>query len=97
MRSYELLVIHRFDMAEADVRRSVAEIEKAISDREGVVTDTDFWGKRRFAYEIDHMNEGYYSVITFDGAVELQQTLDRSLSLLDSVVRHKIVRAPAKV
>ena len=97
MRSYELLVIHRFDMAEADVRRSVAEIEKAISDREGVVTDTDFWGKRRFAYEIDHMNEGYYSVIVFDGAVELQQTLDRSLSLLDSVVRHKIVRAPAKV
>jgi small subunit ribosomal protein S6 len=81
-------------MAEADVRKSVAEIEKAISDREGVVKDTDFWGKRRFAYEIDHMNEGYYSVITFDGGVELQQTLDRSLGLLDSVVRHKVLRLP---
>ena len=94
MRSYELMVIHRHDMAEADVRKSVAEIEKAISDREGVVKDTDFWGKRRFAYEIDHMNEGYYSVITFDGGVELQQTLDRSLGLLDSVVRHKVLRLP---
>jgi small subunit ribosomal protein S6 len=72
----------------------VAEIEKAISDREGVVKDTDFWGKRRFAYEINHMNEGYYSVITFDGDVELQQTLDRSLALLDSVVRHKVLRLP---
>ena len=97
MRSYELMVIHRYDMAEPDVRSSVAEIEQAITAREGSVTNTDFWGKRRFAYEIDHMNEGYYSVITFDGEVDLQQTLDRSLSLLDSVVRHKIVRVPAKV
>ena len=94
MRSYELMVIHRFDMAEPDVRSAVAEVEKAITDRDGVVTDTDFWGKRRFAYEIDHMNEGYYSVITFDGPVELQEALDRSLSLLDAVVRHKIVRLP---
>lgn len=97
MRSYELMVIHRYDMAEPDVRAAVAEIEKVINDREGTVTGTDFWGKRRFAYEIDHMNEGYYSVLTFDGPVELQQMLDRSLGLLDSVVRHKIVRTPAKV
>ena len=86
------MVIHRYDMAEADVRGAVAEIEKVITDREGAITGTDFWGKRRFAYEIDHMTEGYYSVINFDGEVELQTTLDRSLGLLDSVVRHKIVR-----
>ncbi len=97
MRSYELMVIHRYDMAEPDVRGAVAEIEKVITDREGTVSDIDFWGKRRFAYEIDHMNEGYYSVLAFDGPVELQQMLDRSLGLLDSVVRHKIVRLPAKV
>lgn len=97
MRSYELMVIHRYDMAEPDVRAGVAEVEKVINDRDGKVTDTDFWGKRRFAFEIDHMNEGYYSVITFDGTVELQQMLERSLGLLDSVVRHKIVRLPAKV
>jgi small subunit ribosomal protein S6 len=97
MRSYELMVIHRYDMAEPDVRDAVAEIEKAIADRDGSVTATDFWGKRRFAYEIDHMSEGYYAVITFDGDVELQDTLHRSLALLDSVVRHKILRRyPAK-
>jgi small subunit ribosomal protein S6 len=92
MRSYELMVIHRYDMDEADVRAAVEEVEKAITARDGVVTGTDFWGKRRFAYEIDHMTEGYYSVLTFDGDVELQTTLDRSLGLLDSVVRHKIMR-----
>jgi len=92
MRSYELMMIHRYDMVETDVRAAVAEVEKAITDRNGVVIDTDFWGKRRFAYEIDHMTEGYYSVVTFDGDVELQSNLDRSLSLLDSVVRHKVMK-----
>ncbi|GMR02536.1 MAG: 30S ribosomal protein S6 [Acidimicrobiia bacterium] len=95
MRSYELMVIHRYDMAEPDVRAAVEEVEKAITDRQGTVKDSDFWGKRRFAYDIDHMSEGYYSVITFDGDVDLQDTLDRSLSLLDAVVRHKIVRVSA--
>ncbi len=92
MRSYELMVIHRHDMAEPDVRAAVEEVEKAITDRDGTVKNSDFWGKRRFAYDIDHMSEGYYSVITFEGDVELQNALGRSLSLLDSVVRHKIVR-----
>lgn len=92
MRSYELMVIHRYDMEESDVRDAVAEIEKAITDREGTVKESDFWGKRRFAYEIDHMTEGFYAVITFDGDVALQETLDHSLGLLDSVVRHKIMR-----
>lgn len=92
MRSYELMVIHRYDMEESDVRDAVAEIEKAVTDREGTVKESDFWGKRRFAYEIDHMTEGFYAVITFDGDVALQETVDHSLGLLDSVVRHKIMR-----
>ena len=95
MRSYELMVIHRYDMAEPDVRSAVEEVETAITDRDGNVTETDFWGKRRFAYEINHMNEGYYSVITFEGDPDLENMLDRSLSLLDSVVRHKIFRKTA--
>jgi small subunit ribosomal protein S6 len=56
------------------------------------VTGTDFWGKRRFAYEIDHMNEGYYSIVDFEGETVLVDALDRALSLSDAVVRHKIVR-----
>ena len=95
MRSYELMVIHRYDMAEPDVRSAVDEVEKAITDRQGIVKDSDFWGKRRFAYEINHMNEGYYTVSTFEGDTDLQNVLDRSLSLLDSVVRHKIMRVSA--
>jgi len=89
MRQYELMVIHRSDLIETDVRSQVADIEQAIGT---TVTSTDFWGKRRFAYEIEHMNEGFYSVLEFSGDPDLVGSLDRSLSLADGVVRHKILR-----
>jgi small subunit ribosomal protein S6 len=90
MRSYELMIIHRPDMVETDVRRQIEEVSATI-DTSGNVTGTDFWGKRRFAYEIDHMNEGYYSVLDFEGETNLVEALDRALSLSDAVVRHKLI------
>lgn len=91
MRSYELMMIHRPEMAETDVRSHIGEVESAIADG-GTVTDTDFWGKRRFAYEIDHVHEGYYSVLQFSGETDLVERLDRALGLHDAVIRHKIIR-----
>lgn len=91
MRSYELMMIHRPELAETDVRSAVGDVETAIAEV-GSVSETDFWGKRRFAYEIDHINEGYYSVVDFEGDTELISRLDRALSLSDTVVRHKILR-----
>ncbi len=91
MRSYELTIIHRPDMAEMDVQKQVEEVSATI-DTSGSVTGSDFWGKRRFAYEIDHMNEGYYSVLDFEGDTNLVEALDRALGLSDAVVRHKVLR-----
>ncbi len=91
MRSYELMMIHRPEMSETDVEKEVGEVEKAIAET-GTVTGTDFWGKRRFAYEIDHLHEGYYSIVEFSADYEIVDRLDRALNLSDAVVRHKIVR-----
>ena len=38
------------------------------------------------------MTEGYYTVVTFDAEASAVETLDRSLSLADPVVRHKFIR-----
>ena len=92
MRSYELVTIHRPDLAETDVRSAVDDIEKALRARSAEVGETELWGKRRFAYEIDHMKEGYYSVFYIDAEPGALDDMDRSLSLMDSVVRHKFIR-----
>lgn len=94
MRAYELMMIHRPEMAEPDVRSEIGKVEETIAAATGVVDSTDFWGKRRFAYEINKLNEGYYSVIQFQGSNDLIANLDRALGLADTVVRHKIFRRP---
>lgn len=92
MRDYEVMTIHRPDLAENDVEAKVAELETYISDTGASVTKRDMWGKRRFAYEIDHLSEGFYSVVSFQAEPASIDFLDRMLSLADEVVRHKIVR-----
>lgn len=95
MRDYEVMTIHRPELAESDVQAKVAEIEAFLANRGALVTGTDLWGKRRFAYEIDHIHEGFYSVVAFQSSTEAIDDLDRVLSLADDVVRHKIVRRTA--
>ncbi len=95
MRTYELMVIHRPDMAEEAVRSEIRVLEESIADQGATVSETDFWGKRRFAYEIEHLHEGFYSVVTFEADTPVVDNLDRALSLADTVVRHKIIRPEA--
>ena len=94
MRQYEVMTIHRPEIAEADISSKVDEIAALLSARGAESIQTDLWGKRRFAYEINHLTEGYYSVVTFDVPDDLSaiDDLDRALNLSDAVVRHKIVR-----
>ena len=94
MRKYEVMTIHRPEIVDTDMRSKVTEIEELLKARGAEITDTDLWGKRRFAYEIDHIREGYYSVVQFtlDGSMETLDDLDRALALSDAVVRHKVVR-----
>jgi small subunit ribosomal protein S6 len=92
MRDYELMTIHRPDLAENDVEAKIGELETYLSNSDAEVTKRDIWGKRRFAYEIDHLSEGYYSVVSFKADVDAVAGVDRMLSLADEVVRHKIVR-----
>ncbi len=94
MRAYELMVIFDSGLEDLAIDDQVKSVAAQIAARGGAVASTDRWGRRRFAYEIDHKQEGYYVVweLTSDGA-DLE-ALERSLRLADEVVRHKLVRLP---
>jgi small subunit ribosomal protein S6 len=93
MRTYELMTIFRPEMAETDVQKEVDRVSGALTERGAEITTADFWGKRRFAYEIDHMTEGYYSVLQFKAEPDALTDVDRALNLSDQVIRHKFVRS----
>ena len=94
MRAYELMVIFESGLEDQAIDDQVKSVAAQIATRGGAVASTDRWGRRRFAYEIDHKTEGYYVVweLTSEGA-DLE-ALERSLRLADEVVRHKLVRLP---
>ena len=94
MRAYELMVIFESGLDDLAIDEQVKSVAAQVATRGASVASADRWGRRRFAYEIDHKNEGYYVVweITSDGA-DLE-ALERFLRLADEVVRHKLVRLP---
>jgi len=92
LHTYELMIITNGGLDDNAVNATVERFTKTIADQGGNVERVDHWGKRQFAYEIDHMNEGYYTVIDFQMPGPGIAELDRQLRIADEVVRHKIVR-----
>ena len=85
--------------AEADealVGTAVDRIDKVIEPAGGTTGTLDRWGRRRFAFEIDRRNEGYYVVVRFTAEPSVQPELDRVLNIADEVIRHKIVARAAE-
>jgi small subunit ribosomal protein S6 len=80
--------------AEADesvVAAGLERITRIVSEGGGEVGKVDRWGRRRFAFEIDKQNEGYYVVVEFTAEPTILTELDRTLHLADEVVRFKVI------
>ena len=94
MRPYEVMLIFDASLEEENIRAAIDRFAEFIRSRGGNPGRVDRWGKRRFAYELHHRWEGYYVLMEFTAAVELEEELHRMLSLADEVVRHKVIRIP---
>jgi small subunit ribosomal protein S6 len=92
-RAYELMVIIDAELDDEVIDATVKRIAGLLEQRGATVKREDRWGRRRFAYEINHKLEGYYVVYEFVGGSDLD-TLERALRLADETVRHKVVRLP---
>ena len=94
MRAYEMMIIMDVGVEESDVAARVEQVTGNIEAHGGQVKTEDRWGKRRFAYEINHQHEGYYLVLEFVTEAREMETMERLLRLADDVVRHKLIRLP---
>ena len=94
MRAYELMVIVDGDADDAAVESAVRRIGEQVQAKHGEIKTTDRWGRRRFAYEIDHKHEGYYVVFEIVAEAGALDDLERQLRLADDIVRHKLIRLP---
>ena len=66
MRRYEVMVILDPSLEDKDAKAAVDRFLTTVSSRGGEIQNIDHWGKRRFAYEIRHISEGYYTVVVVE-------------------------------
>lgn len=95
MKKYETLFVLNPNLDE-EAKNANIEKFKGVIEQDGKVTNVDEWGKRRLAYEINDMTEGYYVLINFDANPELPKELDRIFRISDSVLRHLIINLEEK-
>jgi small subunit ribosomal protein S6 len=94
MRPYEVMAIFEATTEPTIIQGVLDRALDVIRTSGGHPGAIDRWGKRTFAYEVNHKREGYYVVVEFTSGTETVADLDRMLGLADEVVRHKIVRLP---
>jgi small subunit ribosomal protein S6 len=97
LRPYEVMVIFEASLEEDDIRAGIDRVTELITAKGGNPGRVDRWGRRRFAYELNHRTEGYYVLIEAMAPPEAVADLDRMLRLQDQVIRHKVVRLPEGV
>lgn len=95
MRKYETIFILNPSLDEEAVKANIEKFKGVIENGGGTVENVDFWGKRKLAYEISKVSEGYYTLINFTAATELPRELDRIFRITDGVIRHIIVNEQA--
>ena len=99
MQVYEIMVIFGGDLDEDAIAASLSKVTDNIESEGGrvaTVLDSEPWGRRRFAYRINHKWEGVYVILEVVTDAGNLDTTDRILRLADrsEVVRHKIMRLP---
>jgi len=92
MRQYEVMYILHPELEAEKTESLIERFKGMIEQAGGEVTKLDRWGKRRFAYEINKLREGYYVVMNFKAKAETVKELDRVLKISDDVVRHIVIR-----
>ena len=91
-RAYELMIIIDSDVVDIEIPKVISRTEALITEEGGRIASTDNWGRRRFAYEINHKAEGIYVVLDLTTTPESVAELDRQLNLNEAIVRTKITR-----
>ena len=83
---YEVLYIIDPAQGEEGIAALVEKF-KAMVEAEGTLTNIDEWGKRRLAYPINDLPEGYYVLMNFESSPAFPAEMERVMKITDGIMR----------
>lgn len=91
LMSYETIFVVDLTDGEEAVKALVEKFTSLIAAN-GTVTEVNEWGKRRFAYPIQDMNEGYYTLVKFTAPATFPAELERIYRITEGILRSIVVK-----
>ncbi len=93
--SYETLFAVNGNLPEEEVKALVEKFVNLINENAKDVSVNE-WGKRRFAYPINYVTEGYYVLVSFKSEPSFPLELERVFGITEGILRYMTTTAIAK-
>ncbi|MBQ3104821.1 MAG: 30S ribosomal protein S6 [Lachnospiraceae bacterium] len=95
MNKYELAVVVSAKIEDEERAAAIDKVKATIERFGGQITNVDDWGKKRLAYEVQKMNEGFYYFIQFDAESTAPYEIENRVRIMDNVIRYLCVKQDA--
>ncbi len=95
MNKYELAVVVSAKIEDEDRAATIEKVKEIITRFGGTVTEVDEWGKRKLAYEIQKMREGFYYFVRFESDATCPAEVEKRIRIMENVIRYLCVRQDA--
>ena len=95
MNKYELALVVSAKIEDDARVAAVEQVKELIARFGGTVTNVDEWGKKRLAYEIQKMKEGFYYFIQFESDSTAPVEIEQRVRIMESVIRYLCIRQDA--
>ncbi|QTD40159.1 30S ribosomal protein S6 [Sporosarcina sp. Te-1] len=92
MRKYEIMYIIRPTVEDEAKKALIERFNEILTSNGAEIIESKEWGKRRLAYEIDDLREGYYQLVTANATTEAIDEFNRLANINESIIRHMAVR-----
>ena len=95
MNKYELAVVVSANVEDEVRNATIEQVKDLITRFGGTITDAGTVEKKKLAYDIQHMKEGFYYFIQFEAPETCPAELERHVRIMDNVLRYLIVKKEA--
>ena len=89
--NYETVMIFSLKQGEEGIQALIEKFTGIITNNGGTIDSIDEWGKRKLAYPIEDLTEGYYVLVNFVAEKAVPAELDRVYNITDGILRSIIV------
>ena len=92
MNQDELALVVNAKIEDEERVATLEEVKELISRFGGTVSNVDDWGKKKLAYEIQKMKEGYYYFIHFESDSSVPDEIEQRIRIMEKVIRYLCIR-----